>query len=127
MNFDAPFFISLINILLLIGLFLWLLIGSPLRNLRGMLSKEEQSAQHTALQAHLQQLTQGNERLERELRTAITSSEQAARLEMGQTLAGLQGHVQQSLSGFQGNLTTQLQSISEGNARRLTALVLVIP
>jgi DNA recombination protein RmuC len=27
--------------------------------------------------------------------------------------------VQQSLSGFQGNLTTQLQSISEGNARRL--------
>jgi DNA recombination protein RmuC len=110
----------LFNAILLIGLFLWLLIGSPLRNLRGVLSKEEQLARDERLHAQLAQLVQANERLERELRQAISVSEQAARLEMGQTLSGFQGNVQQSLTGFQGNLTTQLQGISEGNARRLT-------
>lgn len=110
----------LFNAILLVGLFLWLLIGSPLRNLRGVLSKEEQLARDERLHAQLAQLVQANERLERELRQAISVSEQAARLEMGQTLSGFQGNVQQSLTGFQGNLTTQLQGISEGNARRLT-------
>jgi DNA recombination protein RmuC len=110
----------LFSTILLIGLFLWLLIASPLRNLRGVLSKEEQLAKDERLHAQLAQLVQANERLERELRQAISVSEQAARLEMGQALTGFQGNVQQSLTGFQGNLTTQLQSISEGNARRLT-------
>jgi DNA recombination protein RmuC len=120
MNFDVPFFLALLNLLLLIALFIWVLWFLPKQNERGQLSKEEQMAQQAALQSQLNQLSQGNERLERELRLAISSSEQSARLEMGQTLVGLQGNVQQSLTGFQGNLTTQLQGISEGNARRLT-------
>jgi DNA recombination protein RmuC len=108
---------ALLNLIVLIGLFLWLLLGSPSRILRGMLSKEEQLAQHEQLKT---QLMQANERLERELRQELAQSAQSARLEMGQTLASLQSHVQQSLTGFQANLTTQLQGISEGNARRLT-------
>ena len=121
MDFDVVLILVLLNLLLLIMLFIWLLIGSPARMLRGMLSKEEQMAHQAMQQAALvAQLTQGNERLERELRQELATSSQSARLEMGQTLSGLQGHLQQSLSGFQGNLTTQLGSISEGNARRLT-------
>jgi DNA recombination protein RmuC len=120
MAFDFPLILALLTLILLIGGFLWLLMGLPAWILRGQLSKEEQLAQHVALKAQLVQLAQSNERLERELRQEITSSAQSGRLEMGQTLAGLQGNVQQSLTGFQGNLTTQLQSISEGNARRLT-------
>jgi DNA recombination protein RmuC len=110
MNTDVVLILLITNLILLIGLFLWLLQGSPARILRGMLSKEEQIAlqasQQTALVA---QLAQGNERLERELRQELVANAQSSRLEMGQ-----------SLTGFQGNLTTQLQSISEGNARRLT-------
>jgi DNA recombination protein RmuC len=117
MNFDFVLILGLLNLLLLIGLFLWLLMGSPARIMRSMLSKEEQLAQQAALVA---QLALGNERLERELRQELATSAQSSRLEMGQTLTGLQGNVQQSLTGFQGNLTTQLSNISEGNARRLT-------
>jgi DNA recombination protein RmuC len=120
MNLDVSLILALLNLLLLIGLFLWLLIGSPLRNLRETLSKEEHLARDERLQAQLGQIVQANERLERELRSEFAAGGQSARIEMGHALAGLQGHVQQSLTGFQGNLTTQLQSISEGNARRLT-------
>ncbi len=120
MNFDVVLILGLLNLLLLIGLFIWLLISSPARILRGMLSKEEQLTQHVALKAQLAQLALSNERLERELRQELAVSAQSARMEMGQTLAAMQSGVQQSLTGFQGNLTTQLQSISEGNARRLT-------
>ncbi len=120
MTFDFPLILALMTLILLIGLFVWFLLVSPLKNLRSVLSKDEQTAQHVALKAQLAQLLVANERMERELRSEIASSAQSGRLEMGQTLAGLQGNVQQSLTGFQGNLTTQLQSISEGNARRLT-------
>ncbi|TAG24128.1 MAG: DNA recombination protein RmuC [Burkholderiales bacterium] len=110
MNFDVLVILLVLNLILLIGLFLWLLLGSPARILRSMLSKEEhltlQSAQQAALMG---QLTQGNERLERELRQELVANAQSSRLEMGQ-----------SLTGFQSNLTTQLTNISEGNARRLT-------
>jgi DNA recombination protein RmuC len=110
MNIDFVLILVVFNLILLIGLFLWLLLGSPARILRGMLSKEEQltlqAGQQTALFA---QLAQGNERLERELRQELVANAQSSRLEMGQ-----------SLTGFQGNLTTQLSNISEGNARRLT-------
>ncbi len=116
MNSEVVLILVALNLILVIGLFLWLLMGSPARLLRSMLSKEEQMAQQAALVA---QLAQGNERLERELRQELVMSAQSARLEMGQTLAGLQGNMQQSLTGFQGNLTTQLTQISEGNARRL--------
>ncbi|MFM7330776.1 MAG: DNA recombination protein RmuC, partial [Brachymonas sp.] len=117
MNMNLVLFSAVLNLILLIGLFLWLLMGSPARMLRGMLSRDEQIQQHEQLKT---QLAQSNERLERELRAELTANAQSARLEMGQTLSALQGHVQQSLTGFQGNLTTQLTNISEGNARRLT-------
>jgi DNA recombination protein RmuC len=119
MTFDFPLILALLNLILLIGLFLWLLMGLPAWILRAQLSKEEQLAYQVKMQAQLAQLALGNERLERELRSEMASGAQSGRLELGQTLAGLQGSVQQSLTGFQGNLTTQLQSISEGNARRL--------
>jgi DNA recombination protein RmuC len=110
MNSDAVLILLVLNLILLIGLFLWLLLGSQARILRGVLSKDEhlalQASQQTAL---LAQLAQGNERLERELRQELVANAQSSRLEMGQ-----------SLTGFQGNLTAQLQGISEGNARRLT-------
>jgi DNA recombination protein RmuC len=120
MNLDFALILALFNLILLISLFIWFLMGLPTWISRGQLSKEDQLAYQVKLQAQLAQLAQGNERLERELRAEMASGAQSGRLELGQTLAGLQGHVQQSLSGFQGNLTTQLQSISEGNARRLT-------
>lgn len=117
MNLAVSLIVACVTLLLVTGLFLWLLFGSSLQILRNVLSKEEQIAQHERL---LLQLAQGNERLERELRQELAASAQSARLEMGQALSSLQGNVQQALSGFQGNLTTQLQGISEGNARRLT-------
>ena len=117
MKFDVVLILGGLNLLLLIALFIWILIGSPARILRGVLSKEEQVAQQEQLKL---QLSQSNERMERELRAELVSNAQSARLEMGQALAGLQGSMQQSLTGFQGNLTTQLTNISEGNARRLT-------
>jgi DNA recombination protein RmuC len=110
MNIDFVLILVVFNLILLIGLFLWLLLGSPARILRGLLSKEEQMTLQAGQQSALvAQLAQGNERLERELRQELVANAQSSRLEMGQ-----------SLTGFQGNLTTQLSNISEGNARRLT-------
>jgi DNA recombination protein RmuC len=92
-------------------------------------------------QEHLQSLEQlkalqqsGSERLERELRAEmqqgvvgqINAARQETQQTLSQTLAQMQGSVQQTLAGVQqtltgvqGNLSTQLQGISEGNARRL--------
>ena len=121
MNLDVSLILAVLNLIVLIGFFLWILLGSPAKILRGVLSKEEQIAQQAVQQEQFRlQLSQSNERMERELRSELASNAQSARLEMGQLLAGLQSHLQQSLTGFQGNLTTQLGSISEGNARRLT-------
>jgi DNA recombination protein RmuC len=117
MNFDVALILGGLNLLLLIGLLIWLLLGSPRKILNSLLLKEEQMALHSELKT---QLALSNERLERELRAELASGAQSARLEMGQTLSVLQSHVQQSLAGFQGHLTTQLQGSSEGNARRLT-------
>ncbi len=121
MNVDVVLILVALNLLLLIGVVIWILTGLPAKILHSLLLKDEQVAllitQHNELKA---QLSQGNERLERELRQDMAQSAQAARLEMGQSLSGLQGNMQQSLTGFQGNLTTQLTSISESNARRLT-------
>lgn len=115
---------GVLNLLVLL-IILWL---QAKRSVREQLTNQEQ------LQA-MQQLqlmhTQGNERLERELRAemqqgglGVAATVNAARLETQQTLAAnlaqMQGGVQQQLTGFQGNMTTQLQSITEGNARRLT-------
>ncbi len=115
---------GVLNLLVLL-IILWL---QAKRSMREQLTNQEQ-------QQAMQQLqlmhTQGNERLERELRAemqqgglGVAATVNAARLETQTTLAAnlaqMQGGVQQQLTGFQGNMTTQLQSISEGNARRLT-------
>ena len=115
---------GVLNLLVLL-IILWL---QAKRSMREQLTNQEQ-------QQAMQQLqlmhTQGNERLERELRAemqqgglGVAHTVNAARLETQQTLAAnlaqMQGGVQQQLTGFQGNMSTQLQSISEGNARRLT-------
>jgi DNA recombination protein RmuC len=106
--------------LLVLGVLLWWQLRRDARGLQALQSLEEQRQQLADLQ---QQLQTANERLERELRTEITESGRAGRIELGQTLATLQGGMQQSLGGLQGTLTmqlsTQLQGISEGNARRL--------
>jgi DNA recombination protein RmuC len=117
MNYDVVLILLILNLILLVGLVIWVLIGLPTRILRGTLSKEEHIAQQEQLKLHL---SQANDRLARELRQELAGGAQSARLETGQALSGLQGNMQQSLAGFQGNLTTQLTSISEGNARRLT-------
>ncbi len=115
---------GVLNLLVLL-IILWL---QAKRSMREQLTNQEQ-------QQAMQQLqlmhTQGNERLERELRAemqqgglGVAATVNAARLETQTTLAAnlaqMQGGVQQQLTLFQGNMTTQLQSISEGNARRLT-------
>ncbi len=121
MNFDVVLILLVLNLILLLVLFIWVLVGLPAWILRSTLSKDEHMALQNVLQEQLKNhLALGNERLERELRQELATSAQSSRLEMVQTLSGLQGNVQQSLTGFQGNLTTQLTSISEGNARRLT-------
>jgi DNA recombination protein RmuC len=113
-----------LNLLVLL-IILWL---QAKRSVREQLAHQEQLQ---AMQQLLQMHTQGNERLERELRAemqqgglGVVATVNAARLETQQTLAAnlaqMQGGVQQQLTGFQGNMTTQLQSITEGNARRLT-------
>jgi DNA recombination protein RmuC len=117
MNLNIALILGGLTLLLLIGLLICLLWSSPRKILNNLLLKEEQMALHAELKT---QLALSNERLERELRAELASGAQSARLEMGQTLSVLQSHVQQSLTSFQGHLTTQLQGSSEGNARRLT-------
>jgi DNA recombination protein RmuC len=120
MDFSWMIWIGLLGIvnLLVLGLLLWWQMRRDAKDSQGL---EEQRQHLLSLQ---QQLQTANERLERELRTEITESSRAGRMELGQTLATLQGGMQQSLGGLQGTLTTQLttqlQGISEGNARRLT-------
>ena len=60
MNASLALTIAVLNLIVLIGLFVWLLIGSPSRMLRSLLSKDEQMAQQEQLKS---QLTQANERL----------------------------------------------------------------
>jgi hypothetical protein len=59
-----------LNILLLIGLFMWLLVLLPNKTLHEQLLKEEQLARHLEIKTTL---AQSNERLERELQRMIAS------------------------------------------------------
>ena len=115
---------GVLNLLVLL-IILWLQAKRSVRE--QLINQEQQQAMQQLQLMH----TQGNERLERELRAemqqgglGVAATVNAARLETQQTLAAnlaqMQGGVQQQLTGFQGNMTTQLQSITEGNARRLT-------
>jgi DNA recombination protein RmuC len=60
------------------------------------------------------------ERLERELRYAISESSRTDRQELSQSMAQLQQTLTEQLALMQGTLNTQLQALGEGNARRMS-------
>jgi DNA recombination protein RmuC len=116
MDTTIALILGVLNILLLIGLFIWLLLRLPNNQLHEQLQKEEQAARHADIKTTL---ATTNERLERELRREITESARGDRAEQAQSLTAIQTHLTQSLAGFQGNLTQQLQQITDGNALRM--------
>ncbi len=116
MDITISLILGVLNILLLIGLFIWLLVRLPKQNLLNQLQKEEQTARHADIKTTL---ATTNERLERELRREITESARGDRAEQAQSLAAIQTHLAQSLATFQSNLTQQLQQITDGNALRM--------
>ncbi len=116
MNITISLVLGVLNILLLIGLFIWLLMRLPKQNLLNQLQKEEQTARHADIKTTL---ATTNERLERELRREITESARGDRTEQAQSLTAIQTHLAQSLATFQSNLTQQLQQITDGNALRM--------
>jgi len=59
------------------------------------------------------------ERLERELRYAISESSRSDRQELSQSMTQLQQTLTEQLALMQGTLNTQLQALGEGNARRM--------
>jgi DNA recombination protein RmuC len=59
------------------------------------------------------------ERLERELRYAISESSRSDRQELSHSMAQLQQTLTEQLTLMQGTLNTQLQALGEGNARRM--------
>ena len=59
------------------------------------------------------------ERLERELRYAISESSRTDRQELSHSMAQLQQTLTEQLTLMQGTLNTQLQALGEGNARRM--------
>jgi DNA recombination protein RmuC len=116
MDTTIALILGVLNILLLIGLFIWLLLRLPNNQLHEQLQKEEQAARHADIKTTL---ATTNERLERELRREIAESARGDRAEQAQSLTAIQTHLTQSLAGFQGNLTQQLQQITDGNALRM--------
>jgi DNA recombination protein RmuC len=116
MDHTISLILGVLNIVLLIGLFIWLLVRLPNQSLHEKLLKEEQLARHADIKTTL---AQTNERLERELRREITESARGDRTEQAQSLAAIQTHLTQSLATFQNNLTQQLQQITDGNALRM--------
>jgi DNA recombination protein RmuC len=116
MDITISLILGVLNILLLIGLFIWLLVRLPNKTMHEQLLKEEQMARHVEIKATL---AQTNERLERELRREITESARGDRAEQAQSLTAIQTHLAQSLAGFQGNLTQQLQQVADSNALRM--------
>jgi DNA recombination protein RmuC len=116
MDITISLILGVLNILLLIGLFIWLLVHLPNKTMHEQLLKEEQLARHVEIKTTL---AQTNERLERELRREITESARGDRAEQAQSLTAIQTHLAQSLAGFQGNLTQQLQQVADSNALRM--------
>jgi DNA recombination protein RmuC len=116
MDTTIALILGVLNILLLIGLFIWLFLRLPNNQLHEQLQKEEQAARHADIKTTL---ATTNERLERELRREIAESARGDRAEQAQSLTAIQTHLTQSLAGFQGNLSQQLQQITDGNALRM--------
>ncbi len=66
-----------------------------------------------------QQLEEKLERLSRDMRFEVTESLRGNRQEMSQSMAQFQQTLTEQLSLMQTNLNTQLQSLAEGNTRRM--------
>ncbi len=66
-----------------------------------------------------QQLEEKLERLSRDMRFEVTDSLRGNRQEMSQSMAQFQQTLTEQLSLMQTNLNTQLQSLAEGNTRRM--------
>ena len=73
----------------------------------------------TAQEDPLLKLDDKLERLERELRYAISESSRSDRQELSHNMAQLQQTLTEQLTLMQGTLNTQLQALGEGNARRM--------
>ena len=116
MDITISMIIGLVNILLLVVLFIWLMLLKSKHLLLNQLLKEEQATRHAEVKTTL---ATTNERLERELRREITESARGDRTEQAQSLTAIQTHLAQSLATFQSNLTQQLQQITDGNALRM--------
>jgi DNA recombination protein RmuC len=116
MDITIALILGILNTLLLLGFFIYVLWRSANKKEREQLQKEEQLARHSDIKTTL---AQTNERLERELRREIAESARGDRAEQAQSLTAIQTHLTQSLVGFQGNLTQQLQQITDGNALRM--------
>jgi DNA recombination protein RmuC len=116
MDITISLILGILNILLLVVLFIWLILLKSKHLLLNQLLKEEQTSRHLEVKTTL---ATTNERLERELRREITESARGDRAEQSQSLTAIQGHLTQSLATFQSNLTQQLQQITDGNALRM--------
>jgi DNA recombination protein RmuC len=116
MDNTISLWLGVLNLLVLLGLFIWVFISKSTYLLRKQLLKDEQAARYLELKAAV---ADSNERLERELRREIAESARGDRTEQAQALAAIQNHLTQSLAGFQGNLTQQLQQITDGNSLRM--------
>ncbi len=89
MDITISMIISLVNILLLVVLFIWLILRKSKHLMLNQLLKEEQATRHTEVKTTL---ATTNERLERELRREITESARGDRAEQAQSLTAFQGH-----------------------------------
>ena len=116
MDITIALILGILNILLLVVLFIWLILLKSKHLLLNQLLKEEQATRHTEVKTTL---ATTNERLERELRREITESARGDRAEQAQSLTAIQTHLAQSLATFQSNLTQQLQQITDSNALRM--------
>jgi DNA recombination protein RmuC len=116
MDITISLILGILNLLLLVVLFTWLILLKSKHLLLNQLLKEEQATRHLEVKTTL---ATTNERLERELRREITESARGDRTEQAQSLTAIQGHLTQSLATFQSNLTQQLQQITDGNALRM--------
>lgn len=67
----------------------------------------------------MEQLEEKLERISRDMRFEVSENLRANRQEMSQSMAQFQQTLTEQLSLMQANLNTQLQSLSEGNTRRM--------
>jgi DNA recombination protein RmuC len=92
---------------------LGIIIGAALYIMRRFANQPSASGQA------LEQLEEKLERLSRDMRFEVTENLRGNRQEMSQSMAQFQQTLTEQLSLMQTNLNTQLQSLAEGNTRRM--------